>query len=65
MLDEMDKEYDMFTYVQSMYAEHGDPDQMIINGKVLWIMRKENDFWQKPEPPTMEETGPPVDTIPL
>lgn len=61
LLDEMTEEYDMFEYVRDMYE---DKEQMIVNGKVLWIMRREGDFWQPPVKPTMEVLGPKDDTIP-
>lgn len=61
LLDEMILEQEMFDMVKGMYV---DKEQMLINAKCLWIMRKENDFWQPPES-LMEENGPQEDSIRL
>lgn len=53
-LEECMTEREMFEHVASMYEDH---EQMVINGKVLWIMRKEDDFWAPPPASIMEEAG--------
>ena len=67
MLETMDNECDMYEYVLNMYTSsggfHNHEEIMQRNAKVLWIMRKDNDFWQKPEI-TMEEPGQKDVTIP-
>jgi hypothetical protein len=65
-LEECFTEREMFDHVAEMYKEHSSLEQMIVNGKVLWIMQKEEDFWQEPPPANiMEDTGPKVDFIRL
>lgn len=44
-LEECMSESEMFEHVHGMYV---DKEQMIVNGKCLWIMKKENDYWQPP-----------------
>lgn len=61
-LEEAVNEWEMYNYVQDLYL---DKDQMNINGRVLWIMRKADDFWQPPEKPLMEVNGQKDDTTPL
>lgn len=50
VLEYMDDELDMYNYVRDMYV---DKAQMDINGKVLYIMKKENDYWT---PPNLKES---------
>jgi DNA polymerase-1 len=62
VLDECTTEPEMYAYVRGMY-ELGD-DVMHQMAKVLWIMRKDNDYWQPPVN-TILETGHPDDFIRL
>ncbi len=49
---EMDKEVDMFNYSKSVYLD----DTYERNAKLLYIMKKENDYWT---PPTTTDDGVP------
>lgn len=49
-------EKEMYDLVYDLYH---DKDKFLVNGKCLWIMRREGDFWQGN---LMEETGPKDDT---
>jgi 5'-3' exonuclease len=60
LLEEMTKEYDMYEYVYDMWE---DKELFMKAAKCLWIMRKENNFWQIPEKPTTGDNGPPLDSI--
>jgi 5'-3' exonuclease len=56
----LDTEMEMYDLVAAMYEDH---DQMHTNGKCLWIMRKDGDYWQPPVRSSMEEGGPQDDFI--
>jgi hypothetical protein len=47
LLEEMTEEIDMYEYLLNLYNE--DTETMHRNAKVLWIMRKENDYWEAPK----------------
>ena len=47
-LEECMSESEMFEHVASMYDAGIGREQLVINGKLLWIMRKENDHWNPP-----------------
>lgn len=54
-LEECMTEEEMFEHVAAMYGQMG-YEQMIVNGKCLWIQRKEDDFWQPPPKSLIENT---------
>lgn len=45
LLDHITDEVEMFEIVQSKYDSL---DRLLINGKVLWMRRKENEIWEPP-----------------
>lgn len=51
-LEEKETELEMFQYVLGLYQEYNTDEEALRlierNGKCLYIMRKENDFWQIP-----------------
>lgn len=62
-LEECMTEQEMYDHVYDMYTFHGNEEQMTVNGKCLWIMHKEEDYWQPLERSSMEDSGPKEDTI--
>lgn len=50
-IDEMSDEWDMYAYVRGLYCQQGEEetDKMLRNAHLLYIHKKENDEWQKPQ----------------
>jgi len=44
-LSSYEKEEDMFAFVQNLYNED---ERLLMNGRCLWIRRKENEIWEFP-----------------
>lgn len=44
-LDDVVTEKDMFDIVRTLYK---DDERLLMNGRLLWIWRKENDIWESP-----------------
>lgn len=49
-LDHVTDEFEMFDIVSSLYDSQ---ERLVINGKVLWILHRENDIWVPPHERTM------------
>lgn len=50
-IDNAHDEYDMYSYVKSIYSEGND---IHLNGKLLFIQRKENQMWEPPNDPGIQ-----------
>lgn len=46
-LDSYESELDMYSFVLDLYG--GDKDRLVMNGRCLWIRRKEHEIWNPPE----------------
>lgn len=54
LINYLDNEMDMFTTVQDRYS---DDARLLKNGKLMWLHRKENDWWRFPNQQTIRTTG--------
>ena len=45
-INDVEDEWDMFEIVQALY---NDDERLLRNGKLLWIMKKDNDWWEFPK----------------
>ena len=47
-LDEMTEELDMYSYVYELYANTENSPDLHINAQLLYILRKEGEYWRPP-----------------